>query len=75
MSELTFIPATITGSDWKGERLDVSYFHDLTMTDRLSLEREGVEVDEGNKSRILVGVPANHDSVFTVGPYTITLDR
>lgn len=62
--ELTFTPATITYNGHSGafnKALD-------------ALGAEGFEWDRDANHRLLIGVPAGHDTVFTVGPYTITLD-
>lgn len=59
-------PATITRAD----RTPVRSVMDWMLT----LDASNVEWDEDAQGRLLVGVPAGHDTVFTVGPYVITLD-
>lgn len=73
-NEITFWPATITGTDWKGEHLHATYLHDLTVTDRINLRRAGFDLSEGDDWRITVGVDLTRpEREFTVGPYTITI--
>lgn len=65
-NEITFRPATITRTDRNPIR---SVMHWM-----LLLDENGTEWDEAVDGTLLIGVSANYDRVFTVGPYTITID-
>ncbi len=70
--ELTFTPAEIRHRGINGYYEKIS---SLPHYAHAAIEYGGYELDADAEGRILVGVPAGHDTVFTVGPYTITLDR
>ncbi len=74
--DIKFRPATmrlvVTGMECSP--IYYSRREELDAPEVTALDRGGYEYDEAEDGSLLIGVPANHDTVFTVGRYTITLD-